>query len=67
VNAPKSVEDKKMGNDKAPMLAAVSAAFGAFLGALMPSEWPWHFELLTVLAAAVAVYVTAKVVVRAQP
>jgi hypothetical protein len=61
-----AAEEKTMSNNNTPMLSAVSAAFGAFLSALTPSEWPWYFELLTVLAAAVTVFVVTKFVVRGE-
>jgi hypothetical protein len=53
-----------MTDDKAPVLLAASAGFGAFLATLIPSAWPWYFEILSVLAAAVVVYVAARFVSR---
>jgi hypothetical protein len=59
-------EERSMSDDKAPLMLAASAGFGAFLATLIPSAWPWHLELLSVLAAAVAVYVAANFVNRAK-
>lgn len=41
-------------------MTGASVGLGAFLAGVLPSSWPWYYELPVVLAACVVMYGAAK-------
>lgn len=49
-----------MENEQTALWSAGSVAAGAFLAGVLPSSWPWTYQLPVVLAGCGTVYLAAK-------